>query len=176
MEKSPLHWALGVAAMVGFGALYFGERLADGMALEEEAPALAAREKASAPATRPDPVVTVSADYRGHFMVFPTVDNYRVRMMVDTGASAVALTAQDARAIGVHVGPGDYRVRMSTANGVVRAARVNLREIRLGGILLRNVEAVVMPAGVLGISLLGNSFLGKLRGYEVQSGRMVLRG
>jgi aspartyl protease family protein len=118
----------------------------------------------------------VAADYRGHYLVHPTIDNYRVRMMVDTGASIVALTAEDAQALGVTAGGNARRMMLSTANGSVSGFRTVLREIRLGEIVVRNVEAVVLPKGALGISLLGNSFLGKLTGYEVQTGRMVLRG
>ena len=65
---------------------------------------------------------------------------------------------------------------LSTANGTVSGFRATLREIRLGDIVVRNVDAVVLPAGALSMSLLGNSFLSKLQGYEVQTGRMVLRG
>jgi aspartyl protease family protein len=65
---------------------------------------------------------------------------------------------------------------LGTANGAVTGFRTLLREIRLGGIIVRNVEAVVLPQGALSISLLGNSFLGKLQGYEVRTGRMELRG
>ena len=59
---------------------------------------------------------------------------------------------------------------------MVRGAKTMLREVRLGDISVRDVEAVVLPAGALSVSLLGTSFLRRLRGYEVQGGRMVLRG
>ena len=100
----------------------------------------------------------------------------RVKMMVDTGASFIALTDADARALGVKPERSAYTYALSTANGVVRGAQVRLREVRLGEILVRDVEAVVLPAGALRMSLLGTSFLRRLSGYEVQGGRMVLRG
>lgn len=176
MAQRPLIWALGTAATAILISLSYSERLARATA-EPEAPRAAPAATPSRPAGAPrQPTVTVAADYRGHYMVHPTIDNFRVRMMVDTGASIVALTAQDAAALGITPRASDYKMGLSTANGVVRGARVNLREIRLGDILVRNVEAVVLPAGALGVSLLGTSFLGKLRGYEVQAGRMVLRG
>ena len=121
-------------------------------------------------------MVTVAADSRGHYMVHPTIDNYRVRMLVDTGASFIALTESDALGLGIRPASSDYKVTLRTANGVVRGARVNLREVRLGAIIVRNVEAMVLPAGALSVSLLGTSFLSKLKGYEVQTGRMILRG
>ncbi|PZU94356.1 MAG: TIGR02281 family clan AA aspartic protease [Chelatococcus sp.] len=178
MTQRPLIWALGAVVSVSFVAVYQVQRLAG----REEMPSAASlgspasSSRAAESASTQPPTLTVAADYSGHFIVHPGVDGFRVRMMVDTGASLVALTAADARALGLKLGPADYTMRLSTANGAVKAARVNLREVRLGGIVVRNVEAVVLPEGALGISLLGASFLGKLKGYEVQAGRMVLRG
>ena len=182
MAQNPVVWALGILGTVAVVALSSGEKL-DRLTGGSPTPSAAAvspvgpSAAVAAGAQRPsNPTLTVSADYRGHYHVYPTVDAFRVRMLVDTGASVVALTAQDARALGINLRPADYRMAMNTANGVVRGARVNLREVRLGDILLRNVEAVVLPEGALSISLLGTSFLGKLRGYEVQTGKMILRG
>lgn len=184
MTGRPVVWALGMAGLALLGALHYGPQLARMSGLDDPPGAAVAgapgRSMQPAAETRSQPgepaTLTVAANYSGHYIVHPTIDNYRIRMMVDTGATLVALTASDARALGLRLEQGDYRARLSTANGVVRAARVNLREIRLGSILVRNVEAVVLPEGALGVSLLGASFLGKLRGYEVQTGRMVLRG
>ncbi len=174
MAQRPITWALGVAVAVIAGGLYYGERFAVASGVVEPRKPIA---EAVVPArSGARPTLTVHADYRGHYVVHPSVDNYRVRMLVDTGASIVALTAEDARALGLNPPPGDYKMTLSTANGTVRAARAMLREVRLGDIVVRNVEAVVMPAGVLSMSLLGTSFLAKLQGYEVQTGRMVLRG
>ncbi len=188
MAQRPIIWALGIAAIASLGALGFGPKLAR-LAGMDEAPSAAsvtagvrptpARATEPRPAeARPSepPTLTVAADYRGHYVVHPSIDNFRIQMLVDTGASLVALTARDARALGIQLSSSDYKMSLSTANGTVRGARVNLREVRLGSILVRNVEAVVLPEGALSMSLLGTSFLGKLRGYEVQTGRMVLRG
>ena len=92
-----------------------------------------------------------------------------------TGATIVALSNEDAGRIGVHPSQSDYTVPMSTANGVAKAARVRLREVRVGQVSAHDVEAVVMPAGLLRESLLGMSFLKQLSGFEVASGRLVLR-
>ncbi len=180
MAQSPLRWALGVAAAVGLGATVYGDRIARLAGVDTpklataSAPSTAPAQASARPAGRP--TLTVAADYRGHYVVHPSVDNFRIKMLVDTGASVVALTAADARALGIQLSPSDYKMTLNTANGAVKGARVNLREVRLGDILVRNVEAVVLPAGALSMSLLGTSFLGKLQGYEVQTGRMVLRG
>lgn len=169
----PVVWFLGVGGLASLLALGSAGTL-DRMT--RQAPALAnvgANEPAPATIER---LLTVHADYRGHYIVHPSIDSYRVKMMVDTGASLIALTDADARALGVRPDRAAYTIELGTANGVVRGARTMLREVRLGDILVRDVEAVVLPAGALSVSLLGTSFLRRLRGYEVQGGRMVLRG
>lgn len=169
----PVVWFLGVGGLASLIALGSAGTL-DRMTRQAPAPANAvANERASANVER---LLTVHADYRGHYVVHPSIDGYRVTMMVDTGASLIALTDADARALGIKPDRAAYSVELGTANGVVRGAKARLREVRLGDISVRDVEAVVMPAGALSISLLGTSFLRRLRGYEVQGGRMVLRG
>lgn len=121
-------------------------------------------------------VVVVDGDLRGHFTVHPFVDGKRTTMLVDTGASLVSLTYEDALAAGYRVGARDFRSRMATANGVAAAAPIRIAEMRVGGITLRGVEAVVMQPGALGTSLLGMSFLRRLAGFEVQRGRLRLQG
>ena len=175
MTAHPLIWALGVAGAAITGSLGYTQWLAPRTA--DQMPAAAtASDQPSVPGPRQPVTLAVAADYRGHFIVHPSVDNYRIKMMVDTGASIVALTAADARALGIKSDSNARKMMLSTANGTVTGYRTVLREIRLGEIVVRNVDAVVLPAGALSMSLLGNSFLGKLIGYEVQTGRMVLRG
>jgi aspartyl protease family protein len=169
----PIVWFLGVGGLASLLALGSAGTL-DRMA--RQAPALANTGASEHAPTNAERVLTVHADYRGHYVVHPSIDNYRVKMMVDTGASFIALTDADARALGIRPERAAYTIGLGTANGVVRGARTMLREVRLGDILMRDVEAVVLPAGALSVSLLGTSFLRRLRGYEVQGGRMVLRG
>lgn len=168
-------WVMGVAGFVIAGSLgstqWFARRAPDGAPAATAMPAAA-----SVPGPRQPVTLAVSADYRGHYIVHPSVENYRIKMMVDTGASIVALTAADARALGIKQDSNSRKMMLSTANGTVTGYRTLLREIRLGDIVIRNVEAVVLPERALSMSLLGNSFLSKLQGYEVQTGRMVLRG
>ncbi len=169
----PAIWFLGVGGIAALLALGSAGRL-DRMA--SKPPALANAGTSERAPANADRVLAVHADYRGHYLVHPSIDNYRVKMVVDTGASLVALTDADARALGIRPDRSAYSVGLSTANGVVRGARTMLREVRLGDILVRDVEAIVLPAGALSISLLGTSFLRRLRGYQVEGGRMVLRG
>ncbi len=111
----------------------------------------------------------------GHYHADVEIDGRRIPMLVDTGATVIALTAEDARALGISVFPADYTASVSTANGVARAAPAVLREVRIDGIAVRDVQALVMPRGALGQSLLGMSFLKKLRGFEIADGKMVMR-
>jgi aspartyl protease family protein len=169
----PVVWFLGfggLAALLALGSAGMLDRMAS------KSPALANASRSEPAPANADRVLAVHADYRGHYLVHPSIDNYRVKMMVDTGASLVALTDADARALGIRPDRSAYSVGLNTANGMVRGARTLLREVRLGDIAVRDVEAIVLPAGALSISLLGTSFLRRLRGYEVQGGRMVLRG
>ena len=177
MADRPIVWALGVAGAAMMATLWLTPRLT-GMTVTESGtrPVGAARSDLKPAVAAGPAVLEVSADYRGHFTVHPTIDNLRIRMLVDTGASVVALTADDAVSLGLRSSNSGRDVRMSTANGVVTARRVTVREMKLGGILMRDVEAVVMPPGALSVSLLGTSFLRRLRSYGVEGGRMVLRG
>lgn len=164
----PIVWALCTAASVAGAAYLAGDRLAGRSGLGGPA------RTASGPAL--GGVVTLSGDLSGHFTVHPMVEGRRVRMLVDTGASVVALSQEDAAAIGLRVTEKDFTRTIATANGVVAVAPVRLGEVRVGEIAVRDVEAVVVPRGKLGTSLLGMTFLKRLKGFEVSNGRLTLRG
>ena len=119
--------------------------------------------------------VTVRADGRGHFLVEPVIDGRRIRMLVDTGASAVALSHEDAVSAGIRVAPGDFTISVNTANGVTQAAPVRIAEIQIGDITVRGVQAMVAKPGALNVSLLGMTFLKRLGGFEIAQGRLTLR-
>ncbi len=118
--------------------------------------------------------VALKADPRGHYLVDAEVNGRRIPAMVDTGASAVALNADTARHLGIYVSRSDYTVPISTANGVIAAAPVKLREVRLGGISIRNVDAIVLPGDVLSVNLLGMTFLSRLSKFQIAGGKLVL--
>jgi aspartyl protease family protein len=119
--------------------------------------------------------VTIQGGQGGHFRAMVEIGGRRIPMIVDTGATVIALTAEDARAVGVQTFPADYEANVSTANGVVKAAPAMLREVRIEDIVVYNVKAFVMPRGALSQSLLGMSFLKKLRGFEIADNRLVMR-
>ncbi len=118
--------------------------------------------------------VTLKADARGHYLTEATINGRGVPVMVDTGATSVALRHEDAGALGVRPPlPSDYTVPIATANGAVRAARVTLAEVRIGEVRVKNVEALVMPERALGTNLLGMSFIKRLRNVELAAGRLT---
>ena len=130
----------------------------------------------SAPDAAGERVLVVDADLSGHYTLHPTVEGRRTTMLVDTGATLVTLTSDDAFAAGFSPLASDFKRQVSTANGVVAVATVRIREMTIGDIVVRNVDAVVMPRGVLDRSLLGMSFLRGLSGFEMARGRLTLRG
>ena len=111
----------------------------------------------------------------GHFYADVTVDGTSANMLVDTGASTVALTAEDAEAMGIAWSPDDVRPVAQGANGPVYGVRVTLGLVQLGDLEARAVAATVVPDG-LGISLLGQSFLATIPKVEMEQDRMVLGG
>jgi aspartyl protease family protein len=137
---------------------------------------LVARQSAS-PAAQSSPAsdsVVVPRDGFGHFRTEGRIDGRRVAFLIDTGATVIALTADDAAMLGIHPGNSEYSVLLKTANGVVRAAPTTLDMVEIGDILVRDVPAVVMPDGALSENLLGMSFLSRLRHFEYSEGNMVL--
>ena len=111
----------------------------------------------------------------GHFVARTQVNGATVNMLVDTGASTVVLRAADARQMGLDVDRLSYTVPVQTANGTAYAAAVRLRHINIGPIVLDGVEALVAKPGLLKESLLGMSFLRRLRSYEFTGDFLTLR-
>ncbi|MGB6534849.1 MAG: TIGR02281 family clan AA aspartic protease [Xanthobacteraceae bacterium] len=118
--------------------------------------------------------VVVPRDGLGHFLVEASVNGQPLKFMIDTGATVIALRAEDAVQLGVQPAYSEYTVVLRTANGLVRAGPATLDTIEIGGIVLHNVEAVVMPARALSENLLGMSFLSRLHHFDYSDGKMVL--
>lgn len=112
----------------------------------------------------------------GHFTANVTVNGKEVSMIVDTGASSIVLRPQDARKAGIDVKRLTYRVPVLTANGRTLAARVRLEEVAIGPLDRKKVDALVAQPGALSQSLLGMSFLSRLRSYEFSGDFLTLRG
>ena len=110
----------------------------------------------------------------GHFYVEADVNGARIRFLVDTGATFVALSPADAQSAGLQVFDSDYTLRSNTANGVTRVAPVTLRQVELDQLQVFDVRAVVVEKP-MPVSLLGMSFLSRLQGYETRNDELVLR-
>jgi aspartyl protease family protein len=117
----------------------------------------------------------LKAGQNGHFIVKAEINGRNVKVMVDTGASAVALSYEDAQDVGLHPGNLDFNIPVSTANGVVKAAGVSLDKVEIDGVRVSDVQGLVMPEGVMRGSLLGMSFLGKLKSFKVEDGVLYLK-
>jgi aspartyl protease family protein len=116
----------------------------------------------------------IARDSRGHFLTEGRIDGQRIDFMVDTGASVVALNEKSAARFGLRPSRGDYNASVTTANGTIKAARTRLAMIDIGGLVVHDVDAMVLPDEALSENLLGLSFLSKLRRFEYANGRMVL--
>jgi aspartyl protease family protein len=118
--------------------------------------------------------IVVPRDARGHFEVDARVEGRHLNFMVDTGASLIALTASDAGRIGIHPAPHEFVTEVKTANGTVRAAPTRLDRVEVGDLIVRDVDALVLPDTALSDNLLGLSFLSRLRRFEYTDGKLVL--
>src|SRR5215468_10662067 len=118
--------------------------------------------------------LNIRRDSRGHFATEGRIDGQRIAFMVDTGASVVALNERSAASFGLRPTPGQYTATVSTANGTIKAARTQIAMIEIGGLIVRDVDAMVLPDEALSENLLGLSFLSKLKRFEYANGQMVL--
>jgi aspartyl protease family protein len=118
--------------------------------------------------------LSIPRDPRGHFLTEGRIDGQRIGFMVDTGASVVALNETSAARFGLRPSPGDYKSSVTTANGTIKAARTRIAMVELGGLVVRDVDALVLPDDALSENLLGLSFLSRLKRFEYANGQMVL--
>jgi aspartyl protease family protein len=118
--------------------------------------------------------LSISRDARGHFETEGRIDGQRIGFMVDTGASVIALNESSAARFGLRPARGDYKATVTTANGTIKAAPTRLAMVDIGGLVVRDVEAMVLPDEALSENLLGLSFLSKLRRFEYANGTLVL--
>ncbi|WP_340587385.1 retropepsin-like aspartic protease family protein [Erythrobacter alti] len=128
--------------------------------------------------TAADPVtwaedVRLDRELDGHFYANVVVDGVPSRMLVDTGASVIALTGDDAVAMGIHWDPNAVSVVAQGASGPVHGVQTRLRHVAVGNFEARDVDALIIPEG-LGISLLGQSFLSTIDSVAIAGDEMVL--
>jgi aspartyl protease family protein len=120
--------------------------------------------------------IEVARAVNGDFDVTAQINGARISMVLDTGASSVVLTREDARAAGLPLEVLAYTANIDTANGRTRAAPVTLERLGIGGLVEHSVAALVAQPGQLRTSLLGMSFLNRLQSWEVRGDRLLLHG
>jgi aspartyl protease family protein len=125
------------------------------------------------PEAAPARTIAIARGENGHFSVDARVDGRRISFLVDTGATTIALREGDAAWLGIHPAARDYTARISTANGSVMAAPIELNRVEAGDLTVRNVTAIVLPDEALSQNLLGMSFLSHVR-WQYQGSKLVL--
>lgn len=128
----------------------------------------------AAAAAPPPPAELIVRAPDGHFWAEAMVNGQPVRALVDTGASVVALTREDALRLGLELGPEDFDQWVGAAGGPARAARIQLAHVSVAGARVERVEAMVIEDG-LPASLLGMSYLGRLSRIEATPAGLTLR-
>lgn len=108
----------------------------------------------------------------GHFQIEALVNNIPIQFMVDTGASKIALSKADAKRLGIDVANLSYNEPIQTANGLTFGALIQLAELKIGNIVVHDVSASVTQ-NLDGLSLLGMSFLKRLKGFKIEGERLT---
>lgn len=120
-------------------------------------------------------VTELKANPNGHYVAEAEINGATILVMVDTGATGVALSYEDAEKAGLRPRGLDFDVPVNTANGMVKAARVTLRRVEVDNVRVRDVDGLVLPEGAMQGSLLGMSFLGRLSSFKIENGVLYLR-
>ena len=118
--------------------------------------------------------MVIPAGRGGHFTVTAEIEGVEILFLVDTGASQVILTAEDAERLGHGIDDLEFSARFQTANGTIRGAPLLLPDLRIGDLEIEDVRASVVQAP-MPVSLLGMSFLSRLEGFEVGDEGLILR-
>ena len=130
----------------------------------------AEREDGDAPGEQ----LTIKRHRDGHFYADVEIEGVTSRMLVDTGASVIALTGEDAAAMGLQWDESRVAPVARGANGPVYGVETSLPQVAAGGFEARDVRAVIVPEG-LEVSLLGQSFLSTIGRVEIAGDRLLLR-
>lgn len=120
-------------------------------------------------------IVSIVKSGNDHFEVNGDVNGYKIRFLVDTGASSIVLAFGDAGKIGINTNQLHFNIPIQTANGINYAAATRIDSLKIGEIARNNVLVLVAMQGVLPTNLLGQDFLESLSSYERQGDRLILR-
>ena len=116
----------------------------------------------------------IRSDARGHYHVTARMNGRKVKVLVDTGATAVAINKSTARRLGLRLKQSDFKYEVSTANGKVRAAQAYIERIEIGRVYANDVRAAILPDSSLNETLLGMSFLNQMKSFQISNGELVL--
>lgn len=119
-------------------------------------------------------MIEIRAGDHGHYVTTASIDHMPVDVLVDTGASKVALSYEDAERIGLKPFSLRFDQPVSTANGIVEAATVTLRRVEIDNVVVHDVDGMVLPQGAMRGTLLGMSFLSRLSGFRMSDGTLYL--
>jgi aspartyl protease family protein len=120
-----------------------------------------------------DGSMTLERESDGHFYADARINGNIVHMLIDTGASGIALSRDDARTAGLATSIAMNDVVGEGADGEVKGEYVKLDRVELGPLSASGLEAIVLNSGQQ--SLLGQSFLSKYSSLQIEGDRMVLR-
>ena len=110
----------------------------------------------------------------GHFYFNTKMNGASVKVMVDTGATGVAINRSTARRMGIKLSNSDFKYKSQTANGIAYYASAKIDEIKIGRVVVYDVRAAVLKDSSLSETLLGMTFLRKLKKFEVSNGTLIL--
>lgn len=163
--------------LVGALASKLSPPASGGAAKVEDRPAMSSVEAVpSSPAqqfARQDGALELQRDVDGHFYADVKINGSAIHMLVDTGASSIALSRDDALSAGVPTSISMNEVVGMGADGAVHGQRVTLERVELGPLTGEGMDAVVLNSGRR--SLLGQSFLSRFASVEIEGDRMILR-
>ena len=125
------------------------------------------------PIAQDDNAVTLRRASDGHFYADTSINGTSLRLLADTGASAISLGAEDARRVGIDIEALDYNITLDTANGTTRGAHITLDEVRVGQIVRHHVPAIVSPN--MDGSVLGMSFFNTLSTFQIERDQLLLK-
>jgi len=118
--------------------------------------------------------VTLKANRGGHFYTRAYINGRPIAVLVDTGATNVALTYEDAERLGIRPHSSDFTLTARTANGIARAAPIEIDSLRIGDVEVKDLRGSIAEPGKQHITLLGMEFIRKLERFELRGRELIL--
>ncbi len=112
-------------------------------------------------------------DKYGMFRAYGSINGQSVKFLIDTGASSVAISARDARKLGIQYRLAGRETRVNTASGTAKAWAIKLKKVRLGKLVEHNIEGVVVDGDYPSQVLLGMTFLNRMK-VEKEGNKMII--